>query len=216
MTTFNTWELPARSIVEQEGEAFRWSTEGSDAVSVGPGRWKALAAKGTLIGEIKPHTASGIGDGWRQLEKRLLAERRALAPGRRGASSHADLSRGVLVTYAKDLRTADAVVVRAAFADARKEWIFLGRWRFEWARLVPLESCTSCLGSRIEGLVRSIVRQRTSLKLDPKPGAQRHGADLIMSLELNEFLAELNAELQAELAEMTNELANELAERAFR
>lgn len=206
-TAFEAWHVPAWSGLALE-EEFTWSSVGDNAQAIVSGEWRTTAGNGGIIGEIKPHTARGIADGWRQLHHRLLLDRRARTPTALGRLSPDDLKRGVLVTYRKV--GPETVQVRAAFASNQHGWVRVGQGRFEWARPVPLESCPSCLGSQIEPLVRDIVQRQTTLRIRPKSGAQSRGADLIMSLELSEFLAEVNAELRAELAELTNEL-NELA-----
>lgn len=130
------------------------------------------------VGEIKPHTASGIAKGRAQL----------------AANKEADFR--LLVTYRR--RDQNTVEVLAAIdADKYSTWYLIGSRSFEWKRRVPLDECPACLGGAVEGTVRTVVRAMTPLK--PKFRASARGHDLGppgLQAEV-EFLRELVNELAA-------------------
>jgi hypothetical protein len=178
MTMFETWSTPAR-FGELEAESFTWSAEGATLLPWSASRWAAQRPI-RWVGEIKAHTDAGIRSGITQL-------------GKRGANVAK-----VLVTYQKCGR--NEVLVRATFPGVDARWFKLGKWAYDWDRMVPREKCLACLGSTIEGTVRDVFRKRTGLRLALKDSAAVKGPDLRPLDELAEFLWELSTELSQELA----------------
>jgi hypothetical protein len=129
------------------------------------------------VGEIKPHTASGIAKGRAQLAANKQAEFR------------------LLVTY-RPLGPDTVEILAATDVDKYSTWYVIGTRRFEWKRRVPLDECPACLGHKVEGTVRDVVETLTPLA--PKRSASYRGHDLLPK--------QVQAELDF-LRELVNELA---------
>ena len=183
-----------------------------------PARWAPLPtaqaprsasyAPKMVVGEVKPHTPSGISAGITQLRKRKAAIERA-------GHNVNDVTFN-LITYrptGKDPREYQlsisnpgqlwTAVVRGGPPPAFR--LMGGTFSFAQAtRMIPLHECTSSFGTAIEKEIRQRYGQwmrshqgHTSFRVPPKQRGGK-GADLpFKQRELAEFLRELAAELEA-------------------
>lgn len=138
-------------------------------------RWQR--AGGNRTGEIKPHTASGIASGLRQID-----HRRSTGPGRVG----------LLVTYRKvgtdQVEILGTEVPRPRMVAGDLRWFRLGKpVQFPWHHSVPIEHCPSCVGAVMERRARQAAGRLFNLDagvVGKRPSA--HGPDLFEILARSE------------------------------
>ncbi|MDO7866768.1 hypothetical protein [Nocardioides jiangxiensis] len=163
-----------------------------------PNRSRDPFPQAKVIGEIKPHTSSGISAGVAQLRRRLLA----VSPAQRIAI------RPQLVTYRASARDGyyevlapDSTLLKqwalTGVKPAGIPWYSLGEFYFaEALQTIQRRDCPSLLGGLIERRVRSHYAARIGIPPLALKSSAAHGPDF--QHELAEFLHELATELELE------------------